>query len=178
MQTLPAVTILATVTSTSTIELPAITDTFFILGAHLLAYTWLACRNRHCQEPDRCRDGSRDAYRHRLGHRHRHVHTLAPCRYSYVFQPFPKRPSLIFIWCAETVTAFATMLSTVQLPAVTLTGVQHPLCGPTVQADVVSFLVAESVSVKTVVKPVSTVILATTVTWHQNVVKTVTSTLV
>lgn len=70
------------------------------------------------------------------------------------------------------------MLSTVQLPAVTLTGVQHPLCGPTVQADVVSFLVAESVSVKTVVKPVSTVIIATTVTWHQNVVEKVTSTLV
>ena len=105
-------------------------------------------------------------------------HTLAPCRYSYVFQPFPKRPSLIFTWYAETVTAFATTLSTVQLPAVTLTGARLLTCGSTKQADVVPSLVAESVSVKTVVKPVSTVILATTVAWHQNVVKTVTSTLV
>ena len=49
---------------------------------------------------------------------------------------------------------------------------------PRGSTDVRTLSVAESISIKTVLKPVSTVIQPTTVTWHQNVIQTVTSTII
>lgn len=45
-------------------------------------------------------------------------------------------------------------------------------------ADIKLLLVADSFSIKTVVKPVSTVVVPTTVTWRPNVIQTVTNTVV